>query len=227
MEKLKENLNAIIICCFELAIGILLLIEPVKFTSGIIIAAGVMLCVLGVIQCIKYFRTDARKAAIGQFLTKGLTALLIGVFFIFYSEWFLTTFPALTILYGVVILLSGLEKIQLCVDMLRFKKTKWYFAGISAIVSFLCALIILKSPFETTEVLWIFTGVSLILEGVFDMATLLVNSITKGIMDVVEVLEEGKLQEDILEDIQEDVVVEEFEKEEDFESRELFLSKEE
>lgn len=201
MEKLKENLNAMIVCCFELVIGILLLIEPVKFTSGIIIATGVILCVIGFIQCIKYFRTDARKAAMGQFLTKGLTALLIGCFFIFYSEWFIVTFPALTILYGVAILFSGLEKIQLCIDMLRFKRAKWYFAVISALISFVCAFIILRSPFESTEILWIFTGVSLILEGVFDIITLIINSISKSTMEVVEdVAEENAWKEDNLQE---------------------------
>lgn len=131
METFRENLNSIIVCVFELIIGILLLIEPVRFTSGIIIAAGIILIVIAILYFVRYFRMDARKAAVGQFFAKGLMALLTGSFLVFHSEWFIATFPVLTMLYGVVILLSALEKIQLCIDMFRLKKAKWYFAGIS------------------------------------------------------------------------------------------------
>ena len=35
MKKIKENLGSIIMCLFELAVGILLLVDPVLFTTGI------------------------------------------------------------------------------------------------------------------------------------------------------------------------------------------------
>ena len=49
------------------------------------------------------------------------------------------------------------------------KDKKWYWAGISALVSIVCGGIILASPFATTAVLWVFTGVSLIVEAILDV----------------------------------------------------------
>ena len=175
MKALKENFNGIVICIFELAIGILLLIDPIGFTSGIIITAGVLLVLMGLINCIKYFITEAKEASKGRFMTKGLIAVLAGTFCIFNTDWFIVTFSALTVIYGVIVLLASVEKIQLCMDLLRQKRKKWYLAAISAVISLVCAAIILKNPFSSTTLIWIVAGISLILEAFFDMYTLLEN----------------------------------------------------
>lgn len=175
MKALKENFKGILICLFELVIGILLLMDPVAFTSGIIIAAGIALILLGLVNCIKYIRIDFRRAAKGQYLTKGLLSILVGGFCVSNSQWFIATFSALTVIYGVAILLSSIEKVQLCVDLFRSKKPKWYFAAFSAILSIVFAVIILKRPFATSAALWIFTGVALIAEAAFDILVLLMN----------------------------------------------------
>ena len=173
MKTLKAHFSTIILCLFELIVGILLLIKPVGFTSWIIKIAGIALMVLGLIQIIKYFRADAKEAALGQTLVKGLIAILAGAFCTFKTEWFLVTFPVLTMIYGVVILMTGIGKIQLAVDMARQKNKKWFWAAINAVVSIICAIVILRSPFTSTVVRWTFTGAALIVEGVLDVITLI------------------------------------------------------
>lgn len=88
------------------------------------------------------------------------------------SQWFIATFPLLTILYGIIILITGLLKIQWAVDMLRMKIQKWFFAAIGAALSLLFAAVILMNPFESTVFLWRFVAVSLILEAILDIVTL-------------------------------------------------------
>lgn len=172
MKTVKENMNGILVCLFELVVGVLLLISPVGFTSGIIIACGVVLLISGLGSIIKYFRTDPGEAAKSQALLKGLIGLLAGGFCVFQSEWFIVTFPILTLIYGVVILVSGLGKVQWTVDMLRLKKKNWYLAAISAVISIACSAVIITSPFSSTAILWMFTGISLIVEAVFDVVAL-------------------------------------------------------
>lgn len=86
------------------------------------------------------------------------------------------TFPVLTMIYGIVVLIAGLGKIQVATDMFRMKRKKWFLPAISAAVSIICAAVILGNPFSTTIVLWMFTGISLIIEAVFDTVTLVVNT---------------------------------------------------
>lgn len=180
METVKEKASGIALCLFELIVGVLLLIDPVGFTSGIIKAAGIALMILGLIEIVKYFRTSAEEALLGQTLVRGLVAVLAGAFCIFKTEWFIITFPVLTIMYGVIILLAGLGKVQLAVDMLRRKNKSWVWAAVNAVVSMGCAVVILNSPFTSTAVLWIFTGASLIVEGVFDVVTFFVGRKSKA-----------------------------------------------
>lgn len=169
MKGLKEKVIGFIPCLFELIVGVLLLVNPVEFTSGIIMAAGIVLMIFGIIEAVKYFRTSAEEAFLRQTLVKGLALLLVGAFCTFKTEWFIVTFPVLTIIYGVIILLTGIGKVQLTVDMVRRKNKKWFWAAVNAVVSIICAIVILNSPFTSTAILWIFTGASLIVEGVFDL----------------------------------------------------------
>ena len=179
VKTLKNNLNGILLCLFEIVIGVLLLINPIGFTTGIITAAGIVLLIVGLTSVIKYFRAGAKEAATGQYLLKGLVELLAGAFCIFKSNWFVITFPALTLIYGVVVLVTGLGKVQMTVDMIRAKNQKWFLAAISALLSIACAVVILNNPFTSTAVLWMFTGITLIIEAIFDIITLIVSGSRK------------------------------------------------
>lgn len=166
---LKRNSSSMAMSIAEVIIGILLLVNPIGFTSGIIIAFGVVLMIMGIHKTVKYFRTEPEEAAVSQILVKGLLMLLAGAFSAFNSHWFIATFPVLTLVYGVVILITGITKVQWTIDIIRMKRSKWFWAAISAAISIVCGVVIITSPFSTTAVLWMFIGISLIVEAVFDM----------------------------------------------------------
>ena len=181
MKAIKQNGNGILLGLGEILVGILLLI---------IIALGAVLCLVGLVSMVRYFRTEAKEAAVGRLLTKGLLALLLGVFCMVENDWFLATFPKLTILYGVLTLLAGIGKIQLTVDMIRAKKSRWYLGAFGAVISIACAVVILQNPFANTDTLWLFTGISLIVEAVFDAVTIIAGSKVSNKPETAEVLAE-------------------------------------
>ncbi len=175
MKALKQNGNAIVLCLIEALAGILLLVNPVGFTAGIITAVGIALMIGGLINVIKYFKSSPAEAAAGLLLVRGLVSLLAGGFCTFNPGWFIVTFPVIAILYGVAVLIGGLGKIQLAIDMLRFKNSKWWWGAISAVISIICAFVIIGNPFSSTVALWWFAGISLIIEAVFDVITLIIS----------------------------------------------------
>lgn len=178
MKFLKSNFSGIVMCLIEALVGILLLMNPVGFTAGIIIGAGVVLLIMGLASVIQYFRMEPEEAMKSQMLLKGLVFLIVGGFCVLKSGWFIITFPVLTLIYGVVILISGLAKIQWMVDIIRMKKQKWFLAGISALISIVCGVVVISSPFSSTAVLWMFTGASLIVEAIFDVVALILGNKT-------------------------------------------------
>lgn len=172
MSTIKKNFGSIFTSLVEILIGILLLINPVGFTSGIIIALGVVSLIGGIADIIRYFRTNAVQAASEQWLARGLVGAVIGAFCILRSKWFILTFPVLAVLYGVVNLVMGIFKVQLTVDAIRMKG-KWGWLSVSAALTLLLAAVILLNPFSSTVVLWIFTGVTLIVEAVIDAVSII------------------------------------------------------
>ena len=190
MSIIKMNAKEIIFCIAELIIGILLLINPVSFTAGIIVLLGISMLATGILFGYKYFRMDPEEAKKGNVLTFAILFVMTGAFCILRSDWFIATFPILTVIYGIMMLVAGFSKIQTMVDMLRLHNNKWFWAGINAVVSIVCAVVILWSPFTSTALLWIFAGVSLIVEAVLDIVTIFLAYIGKKVVE--EIIEEVK-----------------------------------
>ena len=172
MKKNDKKLNAILLCIAELVIGVLLLIKPVGFTRGIIIALGIPLMLKGVGYVISYIRKKPQEASEGNLFAKGLLMACGGLFCMFRSGWFIAAFPVLTVLYGVMTLVTAFGKLQWTADLLRLKHKYWFIALISAILSLVLAILIITNPFSSTAALWVFIGISMIVEAVVDVVTL-------------------------------------------------------
>lgn len=171
MQKANNGAPNLFMSVIEMVIGILLLFNPVGFTSGIIIAAGAIMTLLGIASIIGYFKVQAEEAKKQHGLSKGLILTIIGVFCLFKSGWFIATFPILTIIYGVFTLITGVGKLQTSIDMCRTKQAYWFVALIGAILTLVAAVIIISNPFTSTVVMWNFIAITLIVEAVIDIVT--------------------------------------------------------
>ena len=172
---------ALLAALAELLVGILLFIEPIRFTSGILLGVGIILLIFGAICLLRYFRAEPVQAALEQNLAKGLVMLLLGGFLAFQTDRAISLFPLLTHLYGIAILIVGIVKLQQGVDLLRLKLRYWFLAGINAALAILFAVVILSNPFASTVALWQVAAISLIAEAVFDVIVLIMTGREKKI----------------------------------------------
>lgn len=163
---------AVILPLCEIVVGILLLINPSGFTRGIIMAVGILLVLLGVKDIVGYFR-GSQQTSFGRGLSKGLLECIGGAFCAFNPQWFTATFPVLTMLYGVCMLITGVMKVETTANMLRAKRRGWGWCTLGAALSIICAVIILSNPFASSAVLWVFVAVSLIVEAIVDFVAAL------------------------------------------------------
>lgn len=171
MEKLKKIGAKLIVCGCELAVGIVLLTDPEAFTRTVLIGVGILLCVVGVLAAIGYFRMEPQEAALSQELTRGLVALAFGVLFIYKADWIVRSFMPITVVYGLATLLAGIMKLQWTVDMIRLKTGVWQSSAVAAVLSIGVAIVVLLNPFAVRKTLWIFTAVALIVMSVVDLVT--------------------------------------------------------
>lgn len=168
IKYLKENWSAILTILFLLAIGILLLVDPAVYAVAIIRIGGILLGALGAYDLVKYFRADPEEAAAGSGFASGSILVTAGLFCVFGGGWFLHVFPQLAVLYGAFQVLLGYRKLQRAVDALRGKNPEWQMKAISAGITLLFGFIVTVSPDMGFMSIWVFTGIALIIEGIFD-----------------------------------------------------------
>lgn len=173
LHSIDRNLMSLLVCIGELVIGVLLLLNPRGFTFAVFVTLGVLLAVMGITRLVGYWRAEAAVAARSGGLVTGLVFLLAGGFCIFRWQWFVMTFPILTVVYGVVTLLNGLNKLQYAVDLWRLGQRYWYLALTGAALTLLFGAVILANPFATMALLWKFVAIAFLVEAVLDLATLL------------------------------------------------------
>lgn len=159
-------------CILEIAVGVLLLINPVGFTSAIIIGAGIIMVLAGLVNIIRYFTAAPELAAQQQLLFKGLLLAMGGMACIIKHDWFLTAFPLLTVLYAIAMLLLAAYRLQKMADMRRLHLSTWYMPGIAAALAALMAIIILVNPFGAVTAVWTFVAISLIAQAVVEIVTI-------------------------------------------------------
>ena len=82
MKKLSGKAINLILALLELAVGILLLINPAKFVYSIILGAGIILLGVALFCILKYFRTPAVEAVQGSLFLFGAIAAIGGIVFI-------------------------------------------------------------------------------------------------------------------------------------------------
>lgn len=170
MKKLTSKIMELTFAVCEVVLGILLLINPVSFTSVIIIVLGLLLAALGVIAIMRHFKKSPAEAARGQDMMQGLLMVIGGIFCILKSDLLTTAgLPLLMLVYGIMILVSGMAKVQWAVDKYRLKADKWFWEAISAAVTVICAVFIICHPLSSAATMWIFIGITLLVEAVLDV----------------------------------------------------------
>lgn len=161
---MKQKLSGIGLAVIEILVGLFLLISPDTLTRAVVIIAGIALLVMGVVSLIGYFRSDPVGSVLGQGMTKGLMEVAIGCFILIKTGWVVGVFDTVIAL---AILLLGVSKLGMSIDLMRLKDSGWKPALIDALVTLVCAVVIVSV--SASDAIWIVIGISLIVQAVLDI----------------------------------------------------------
>ncbi|MCD7750146.1 MAG: DUF308 domain-containing protein [Lachnospiraceae bacterium] len=173
MKRFKEAIPVFVTAVCELILGISLLSDPASMTVKNVETIGMLLIVAGAISIYSYFRNPPRTGVSERNLSVGILTVLLGLFCNLNSAWFATAFPEPIALYGVIMLVAGVFKTEIVVSRIRLKLGNWWLYAANAAVTVLCAALILFNPLGLATVLYVFAGLSFILEAVIDFTTVI------------------------------------------------------
>lgn len=166
-------------------LGILLIVMPKFMTSMFGVICGILLIVFGIIRLVGYFSKDLYRLAFQYDLAAGITMIALGILMLV-NPGNLMTFLCITL--GLTILADSIFKIQIALDSQKFGIHEWWLILGFAVAAGLLGLILMFRPGESSSVLSVLLGVTLLAEGILNFSTVItaVKIIKNQRPDVVE-----------------------------------------
>lgn len=185
-ENLKERLrdlrsSSVLPALFCLIYGIVLIIWPDISANFICYAIGVAIMLVGIIFVIRYIRKDLVRDFYRKDLVIGLIAISLGLVALLRVELVKELIP--TIL-GIIVLFSGIVKLQNAIDMFRMKYAYWYIILILSVLNMGFGILLIVEPLWIVNVVFVLIGCGLVYSGISDLVTLFF--ITKTIKNMVK-----------------------------------------
>lgn len=150
--------------------GILVILHPEASMDTFGILSGVMLIAFGAIKLIGYFSKDLFRLAFENDLSSGILMLVLGSNLLLHTERSLTFFC--TVL-GILILTDGLVKVQISVEARPFGIRQWRLLLVFAIATACFGCVLIFRPDPQMQVMIQMLGISLILDGILNIITML------------------------------------------------------
>lgn len=146
--------------------GIVLLFFPEAMTKTIAYVTVVVLILMGIGQIIGYLCSEPGRGSFRGGMAAGICLLIAGILIYFRAEAVISIIP---IILGVIIVISGIARLQQAVDLARMKAQRWSTVLATAILNIILGGVIVFNPFSTVMTLLRFVGVGMIYSGISDI----------------------------------------------------------
>lgn len=151
-------------------LGILLIAVPTFSIAAIGILCGVILIVFGIVRLVGYFSKDLYRLAFQYDFAFGILLIALGAIMLWHPG-SLMNFICITL--GVSFLADGLFKIQIAIDSKRFGIREWWLILVLAILTVLFGGILIARPSESSRILTVLIGISMLCESILNIGTMI------------------------------------------------------
>ena len=151
----------VVLSAMFLLLGIYLVVNPETSLVMICRILGAAMAVFGVMKIVLYFIREVEGVAI-RF------CIILGALMLWRA-------PALTdilsVMIGLLVLVDSVFKLQVAVDSRRMGAHSWWVTLVCTVVCLVLGILLVFNPFDGKQVLTIMMGVSLIVDGVQNLCT--------------------------------------------------------
>ena len=164
----KINGNMLLFTIFSLIIGIVLIVYPQTSQKVICYSVSGLAIVYGFVHIALHF-LSRESFAFPTDLVLGITGIVIGIIILLNPSIILLILP---IIFGIIVIIDGLMKIMNAFDLLKESFNKWW---LILIMGTLCIALGLFMIFYIIDFpILTFTGIALIVNGIFDAYNVMV-----------------------------------------------------
>lgn len=165
----KPSWSAWIVSAAAIIFGLALLIRPAQTTGFILNFIGGVLMFIGAFRIARYFLKSRDTAMYNMDLGLGSTLAVIGLLIYVFKGFLLSIVPTII---GVILLVSGLIKLQTAIDFKRMYVHRWQLQMATSIISILMGAVILFNPFCTALLMTRIIGAAILVEALQDALSL-------------------------------------------------------
>ena len=131
---------------------------------------GVLFLAFGIVKLVGFFSKDPYQLVFETDLVFGILYLVFGLLLLIRPAHTMAFFG---ILFGLILLADGLTRVRIALDARPFGIRAWWLILISALATAILGVILLFHPGEGTKVLTQLLGISLMVDGVMNISTIL------------------------------------------------------
>ncbi len=180
------KIGYIVISALLCVLGIILIAIPEFSITAFGVICAVTLIVFGGVRLIGYFSKDLYRLAFQYDLAFGIMMIVLGIVMLLHPG-SLISFICITL--GLSFLADGLFKIQIAIESKAFGIREWWLILTLAIATAVIGVLLVSRPSESSRILMILTGISMLCEGILNISTMIsaVKIIKHQQPDVIEV----------------------------------------
>ena len=131
---------------------------------------GVLFLAFGIVKLVGFFSKDPYQLVFETDLVFGILYLVFGLLLLIRPA---HTMGFFGILFGLVLLADGLTRVRIALDARPFGIRGWWLILVSAIATAGLGVVLLFHPGEGTKVLTQLLGISLMVDGIMNISTIL------------------------------------------------------
>lgn len=166
VAKIGYIIMSVLLCVF----GVLLIADPDISLSVIGIVCGALFIVFGLVRLVGYFSKDLYRLAFQYDLAFGLLMIALGIIMLLSPE---SLMNFICIALGLSIFADGLFKVQIAIDSKRFGLSTWWLILALAVITVVVGIVLVARPSDSSRVLIVLMGVSMLCEGLLDLGTVI------------------------------------------------------
>ena len=152
-----------------IALGVILTVYPDESKDLICRVLACALCVWGLFKIFEYIKLKNNEIFGSFSLVQGCSLLVFGVYIMIRPS--LLAGFVLTAM-SIILFIGGILKLQYALELSNMNSKGWVAQAIAAVIMIVTSVISFADPFNASNVLMIFIGVSLIADGLWDIFTL-------------------------------------------------------